>query len=241
LPVSADQVSAMSTAIAHRGPDAVGSYTKEGPGYGVHLGHRRLSIIDLSEAANQPFVKDGLALTFCGEIYNYRALQHELRAMGVAFRTTSDTEVLLEAWRHWGPECLGRLRGMFAFALFDERTGTLVLARDHFGIKPLFYAERGGGLVFASELKALRPVLEDRWDVDPTAVVASLMYCWRRPRTVASACGATTAFVTRSPRLPVATSTCRRSARCSRTRWQPTWLPTCPFRPSCPEAWTPAC
>src|SRR5215207_4191193 len=76
LPVSADQFSAMSTAIAHRGPDAAGSYEHEGPGYRVSLGHRRLSIIDLSEAANQPFVKDGLALVFCGEIYNYRALRH---------------------------------------------------------------------------------------------------------------------------------------------------------------------
>jgi asparagine synthase (glutamine-hydrolysing) len=178
LPVSADQLSAMSTAIAHRGPDAAGSYEQDGPGYRVSLGHRRLSIIDLSEAANQPFVKDGLALVFCGEIYNYRALQQELRAAGATFRTTSDTEVLLEAWRHWGPDCLSRLRGMFAFALFDERTGTLVLARDHFGIKPLFYAERGGGLVFASELKALKPVLDDRWHIDPSAMVASLMYYW---------------------------------------------------------------
>ena len=168
----------MSTAIAHRGPDAAGSYEEQGPGCRVLLGHRRLSIIDLSEAANQPFVKDGLALVFCGEIYNYQTLQRELRAIGVSFRTTSDTEVLLEAWRRWGPECLGRLRGMFAFALFDEHTGTLVLARDHFGIKPLFYAERGGGLVFASELKALKPVLGDRWHIDPSAIVASLMYYW---------------------------------------------------------------
>jgi asparagine synthase (glutamine-hydrolysing) len=168
----------MSTAIAHRGPDAAGSYEQDGPGYRVSLGHRRLSIIDLSEAANQPFVKDGLALVFCGEIYNYRALQHKLRAAGVTFRTTSDTEVLLEAWRHWGPDCLNQLRGMFAFALFDERTGTLVLARDHFGIKPLFYAGHGDGLVFASELKALKPAMEDRWDIDPSAIVASLMYYW---------------------------------------------------------------
>jgi len=178
LPVPVDRIAAMSAAIAHRGPDAVGSYTHEGPGHHVSLGHRRLSIIDLSEAANQPFAKDGLVLVFCGEVYNYRALRRELSEAGASFRTSSDTEVLLEAWRHWGPECLQRLRGMFAFALFDERTGTLVLARDHFGIKPLFYARREGGLVFASELKALKPALGERWDIDLSAVVASLMYYW---------------------------------------------------------------
>ncbi|MGH6914250.1 MAG: asparagine synthase (glutamine-hydrolyzing), partial [Geminicoccales bacterium] len=83
----------------------------------VRLGHRRLSIIDLSDAANQPFEKDGLVIVFNGEIYNYRALAQELRSAGVSFRTSSDTEVLLEAWRQWGPGCLNRLRGMFAFAL----------------------------------------------------------------------------------------------------------------------------
>lgn len=168
----------MSQAIAHRGPDAVGAWRGPGDPPRVRLGHRRLSIIDLSDAANQPFVKDGLALVFCGEIYNYRELKAELRAGGTSFRTDSDTEVLLEAWRRWGPGSLRRLRGMFAFALFDERQGTLTLARDPFGIKPLFYTETGGGLAFASELKGLRPLLGDRPPIDHTAVVASLMYYW---------------------------------------------------------------
>lgn len=168
----------MSQAIAHRGPDAVGAWRGPGDPPRVRLGHRRLSIIDLSDAANQPFVKDGLALVFCGEIYNYRELKAELRAGGTSFRTDSDTEVLLEAWRRWGPGSLRRLRGMFAFALFDERQGTLTLARDHFGIKPLFYTTTGGGLAFASELKGLRPLLGDRPPIDHTAVVASLMYYW---------------------------------------------------------------
>jgi asparagine synthase (glutamine-hydrolysing) len=168
----------MSEAIAHRGPDAVGAWRGPGDPPRVRLGHRRLSIIDLSDAANQPFVKDGLALVFCGEIYNYRELKAELRAGGTSFRTDSDTEVLLEAWRRWGPGSLRRLRGMFAFALFDERQGTLTLARDHFGIKPLFYTATGGGLAFASELKGLRPLLGDRPAIDHTAVVASLMYYW---------------------------------------------------------------
>ena len=125
----------------------------------VRLGHRRLSIIDLSAAANQPFVKDGLVLVFNGEIYNYRQLRAELSGAGISFRTSSDTEVLLEAWRRWGPASLRRLRGMFAFALFDERQGTLTLARDQFGIKPLFWTARDGGVAFASELKGLRPLL----------------------------------------------------------------------------------
>jgi asparagine synthase (glutamine-hydrolysing) len=171
-------ITAMSEAIAHRGPDAAGSWTSPDDAHRVRLGHRRLSIIDLSAAANQPFVKDGLVLVFCGEIFNYRELRAELRAAGTAFRTDSDTEVLLEAWRRWGPGSLRRLRGMFAFALYDQHRDTLVLARDHFGIKPLFWTEVGGGVAFASELKGLRPLLGDRPAIDHTAVVASLMYYW---------------------------------------------------------------
>ena len=169
-------IAAMSDAIAHRGPDAAGTWSSADQR--VRLGHRRLSIIDLSAAANQPFVKDGLALVFCGEIYNYRQLRSELAAAGTGFRTDSDTEVLLEAWRRWGAGSLRRLRGMFAFALFDERRGTLTLARDHFGIKPLFWTARDGGVAFASELKGLRPLLGDRPPIDHTAIVASLMYYW---------------------------------------------------------------
>lgn len=171
-------VAAMSDAIAHRGPDAAGTWTSSDDAHRVRLGHRRLSIIDLSDAANQPFVKDGLVLVFCGEIYNYRELRAELRDAGTGFRTDSDTEVLLEAWRRWGPASLRRLRGMFAFAIYDERRRTLTLARDHFGIKPLFYTFRDGGIAFASELKGLRPLLGARPAIDHSAIVASLMYYW---------------------------------------------------------------
>jgi asparagine synthase (glutamine-hydrolysing) len=171
-------VAAMSDAIAHRGPDATGTWTSPDDAQRVRLGHRRLSIIDLSDAANQPFVKDGLVLVFGGEIYNYRELRAELRAAGTGFRTDSDTEVLLEAWRRWGPASLRRLRGMFAFALYDEGQGTLTLARDQFGIKPLFYTFRDGGIAFASELKGLRPLLGARPQIDHSAIVASLMYYW---------------------------------------------------------------
>ena len=171
-------VAAMSDAIAHRGPDAAGTWTSSDDAHRVRLGHRRLSIIDLSDAANQPFVKDGLVLVFCGEIYNYRELRAELRDAGTGIRTDSDTEVLLEAWRRWGPASLRRLRGMFAFAIYDERRRTLTLARDHFGIKPLFYTFRDGGIAFASELKGLRPLLGARPAIDHSAIVASLMYYW---------------------------------------------------------------
>ena len=121
----------------------------------MQLGHRRLSIIDLSSAADQPLTKHGLTLVYNGELYNYRALRAELVSRGVRFVTKSDTEVVLEAWRAWGPEALRRFRGMFAFALFDERSGELILARDPLGIKPLYFLPRGEGVVFASELKAL--------------------------------------------------------------------------------------
>ncbi|MHC5908715.1 asparagine synthase (glutamine-hydrolyzing) [Streptomyces sp. S6] len=109
---------------------------------------------------------------------SHTELRAELAAAGVRFRGTSDTEVLLEAWRRWGTDCLPRLRGMFAFGIFDERTGDLVLARDQLGIKPLFVLRRGDGLVFASELKALAAVTGRSLDVDPAALVASLLYYW---------------------------------------------------------------
>jgi asparagine synthase (glutamine-hydrolysing) len=173
-----DMLARMLSAIAHRGPDAEGSTKSQGHGADIRLGHRRLSIIDLSDAANQPFEKDGLVIVYNGEIYNYETLKRELVAAGVQFRTTSDTEVLLEAWRQWGAASLDRLRGMFAFALLDQRNGRLVLARDPFGIKPLFIARRHSGLAFASELKALAIALGDTLELDPTALISSLMYYW---------------------------------------------------------------
>jgi len=167
----------LTETLAHRGPDGSGRYTRRVGAREVHLGHRRLSIIDLSETGAQPMVADGLALTYNGELYNAPALRRELEAAGVRFRGTSDTEVLLRAWRRWGVDCLPRLRGMFAFAVFDERTGELTLVRDQLGIKPLFYVRRGDGLVFASELKALAAELPDL-TVDDGALVASLLYYW---------------------------------------------------------------
>jgi asparagine synthase (glutamine-hydrolysing) len=164
--------------LAHRGPDGEGRYSHSVGDGEVHLGHRRLAIIDLSETGAQPMVSDGLSLSYNGELYNAPELRAELAAIGVRFRGTSDTEVLLEAWRRWGTDCLPRLRGMFAFGIFDERTGELVLARDQLGIKPLFLLRRGAGLLFASELKALAAVGGGTLQVDPAAMVSSLLYYW---------------------------------------------------------------
>jgi asparagine synthase (glutamine-hydrolysing) len=168
----------LSKAVAHRGPDGYGQYEHRVGDGEVHLGHRRLSILDLSPAGAQPMVADGLALTYNGELYNAPELHTELQAAGVRFRGTSDTEVVLQAWRRWGVACLPRLRGMFAFGIVDERTGELVLVRDQLGIKPLFLVRRGGGLVFASELKALAGELGGSLRIDDAALVASLLYYW---------------------------------------------------------------
>jgi asparagine synthase (glutamine-hydrolysing) len=171
-------VDIMTDRIAHRGPDAAGTWNHENGQVAVQLGHRRLSIIDLSAAADQPLTKHGLTMVYNGELYNYRALRAELANRGVQFTTNSDTEVVLEAWRCWGPGALTRFRGMFAFALVDEQAGDLVLARDPLGIKPLYYLPRGAGVIFASELKALVAAVGSELRMEPGALVASMLYYW---------------------------------------------------------------
>jgi asparagine synthase (glutamine-hydrolysing) len=171
-------VDIMSDRIAHRGPDAAGTWSHEDDRVSVQLGHRRLSIIDLSAAADQPLLKHGMALVYNGELYNYQELRAELASRGVTFVTRSDTEVVLEAWRSWGPDALSRFRGMFAFALADRATGELVLARDPLGIKPLYYLPRGEGALFASELKALVAAVGTELRIEPGALVASMLYYW---------------------------------------------------------------
>jgi asparagine synthase (glutamine-hydrolysing) len=171
-------VNVMSDRIAHRGPDAAGVWSHQDDHVSVHLAHRRLSIIDLSAAADQPLAKQGLTLVYNGELYNYKELRAELAGHGVRFSTNSDTEVVLEAWRAWGAEALRRFRGMFAFALADTATGELVLARDPLGIKPLYYLPRGDGVVFASELKALLAAIGQELTIEPSALVASMLYYW---------------------------------------------------------------
>jgi asparagine synthase (glutamine-hydrolysing) len=167
-PVEPARVERMCEAIAHRGPDGHGVWTAPGVG----LGHRRLSIIDIAGSSQPMASTDGRAmLVFNGEIYNYLELREELRAAGAVFHTDGDSEVILAAWQRWGVDCLPRLHGMFAFAIYDLDQRTLFLARDRLGVKPLFLAPLAdGSLIFASELKALaaHPLL--RREVNPLAV-----------------------------------------------------------------------
>lgn len=143
----------MAQSLAHRGPDDSGLYLDHEVGFGF----RRLSILDLSPTGHQPMVSaDGQSvIVFNGEIYNYLELRDELRGAGFCFRSTSDTEVLLAAYRHWGPECLTRLNGMWAFVIHDRRRGVLFGARDRFGVKPLFLHRSEDAWLFASEIKAI--------------------------------------------------------------------------------------
>jgi asparagine synthase (glutamine-hydrolysing) len=151
-PVSPILLRAMTNELMHRGPDSEGYYADSFIG----LGHRRLSIIDLAPSGHQPMgTSDGrFVISYNGEIYNYEDLKLELKALGRAFVSRSDTEVLLHAWVEWGPACLDRLNGMFAFAIWDKANCELVLARDRYGIKPLYYVLTGRHLLFASEVKA---------------------------------------------------------------------------------------
>ena len=172
-------LASMLEAIAHRGPDDQGiSYFRcAGTEHHVFLGHRRLAIID-PNGARQPMCDTaaGLALTFNGEIYNFRELRSELRQLGYRFTRDSDTEVLLRAYQHWQCEVVHHLRGMFAFAIWDARNERLFLARDRFGEKPLFLYDNGSGLHFASEIKALLRVPGVKTSVNLDAVWDYLAY-----------------------------------------------------------------
>ncbi|MFI1927744.1 N-acetylglutaminylglutamine amidotransferase [Streptomyces sp. NPDC020377] len=161
-------VERMSERLAVRGPDGRGVWTRGA----VALGHRRLKIIDLSDLAAQPMTdsRAGLTGVFNGCVYNYRELREELRSLGHRFTTTSDTEVVLKAYRQWGTACVERFYGMFAFALVEHRTGRVVLGRDRLGIKPLYLARTPGRLRFASSLPALLAAGGVDTSLDPVAV-----------------------------------------------------------------------
>lgn len=154
---------AMLESCAHRGPDYRGTWSTAP----VCLGHNRLSIIDLSDAANQPMHYRGLTISFNGEIYNYIELREELEKSGYVFTTHGDTEVILAAYHKWGRDCVTRFIGMWAFALWDSRSGELFCSRDRFGIKPFHYIHRDGRFYFASEMKALKatPVYTNQYNL----------------------------------------------------------------------------
>jgi asparagine synthase (glutamine-hydrolysing) len=166
--VNRDLLSRMNETQHHRGPDECGLHIEPGVG----LGHRRLSIIDLSTGQQPLFNEDGdVVVIYNGEIYNYQQLIPELVGLGHRFRTRSDTEVIVHAWEAWGEKCVDRFRGMFAFALWDRRRSTLFLARDRLGVKPLHYALlRDGTFLFGSELKSLLTHGGLEREIDPCAV-----------------------------------------------------------------------
>jgi asparagine synthase (glutamine-hydrolysing) len=182
----AARVGAINTALAHRGPDGEGVWTE--PEACVALAQRRLAIVDLSPTGAQPMLSASgrFAMTYNGEIYNFRELRRELASEGARFRGTSDSEVLIEAWDRWGPtRTLDSLNGMFAIAMFDRRERTLTLARDRLGIKPLLWLKNGEGLFFASELKALAKDAACPREIDQAAVAAYLRHgCVPAPWTI---------------------------------------------------------
>ncbi|MBT5047937.1 MAG: amidotransferase 1, exosortase A system-associated [Rhodospirillaceae bacterium] len=167
-PIDENLLSRMNDSLFHRGPDGEGLFVDPGIG----LGHRRLSIIDLSGGAQPLFNEDhSVVVSYNGEIYNFQDLSRDLIKRGHQFRTHCDTEVIVHAWEEWGEACVDRFRGMFAFAIWDKKQQTLFLARDRLGIKPLYYAERGDGTVlFGSELKALLCDNSLARNLDSTAV-----------------------------------------------------------------------
>ena len=168
-PVSEAPLRRMTDAIAHRGPDGEGHFV-EGP---LGLGHRRLAVIDLTPAGRQPMAtQDGrFVIAYSGEVYNFRELRAELETVGRAFTSRSDTEVVLNAYAEWGEAALDRFNGMFAFAVWDREERRLFLARDRYGIKPLYYTQQGGTFLFGSEVKAILAHPAYRTELDRRALL----------------------------------------------------------------------
>src|SRR5688572_7739388 len=165
----------MTVALRHRGPDGEGDFF-DGE---VGLGHRRLSIIDVAGGAQPIDNEDGrLQIVFNGEIYNFVELRAELEAFGHRFKTRSDTEVIVHAYEQWGRDCVTRFNGMFAFAIWDSSRREVFLARDHLGIKPLYYVDLGTRVLFASEIKALLqdPACTREMDVEALAELFTFRY-----------------------------------------------------------------
>ena len=171
--VSPKTIDRMNKLLAHRGPDGEGIWTEN-----FGLGHRRLSIIDLSDDACQPMISENerYVLTYNGECYNYRELRIKLTKFGYRFRSTSDTEVVLNALIHWGDDAIEKFNGMFALAFYDRLTGDLLLARDRYGIKPLYYFSDTKTFIFASEQKAIVPFTNAKATLDYQGLVEYLTF-----------------------------------------------------------------
>lgn len=172
--VADNTISNMLEAIAHRGPDARGVWMHEG----LVMGHNRLSIIDLSEEANQPLFYNQFTIVFNGEVYNYLEIKKELISLGFEFKTQSDTEVVLAAYQQWGRDCVKRFMGMWAFVIFDKNTNTIFASRDRFGIKPFYYIFDNGRFYFGSEYKALKQSPLFKNDLNFNQVSRGLQLGW---------------------------------------------------------------
>jgi asparagine synthase (glutamine-hydrolysing) len=165
-----EQLLLMNDLISHRGPDASGVYFSNGHG----IGHTRLSIIDLAEISNQPMLLDDeYIISYNGEIYNYLELKAELIQLGCVFKTNSDTEVILNAYKLWGNECLNRFNGMWAFIIIDKIKNIAFMSRDRFGVKPLYYSVTNGIMRISSELK---PILKFKNDTKNSIIQSRLFY-----------------------------------------------------------------
>jgi asparagine synthase (glutamine-hydrolysing) len=173
---SEEVIANMSCAVPHRGPDGQGVYFTETGNAGIGLGHRRLSIIDLSTSANQPMHYEGLHLIFNGEIYNYNEIRERLISLGHQFKTHSDTEVILHGWKEWGEDCIKYWRGMFAIALFDEAKNEVICIRDRAGVKPFHYYWKDDLFLFASELKSITAYPGFEKQINRDAVASFLQY-----------------------------------------------------------------
>ncbi len=171
-----EQLAGMTACMAHRGPDGSGSYLVPAGKAQVGFGHRRLSIIDLSHAADQPMHFENLSIVYNGEIYNYAEIRDQLIALGHQFQTHSDTEVILHAWKEWGEASIKMWRGMFAIVLLDTEKGELVCIRDRAGVKPLYYTLQDGIFLFGSELKNLMAHPRFTKNINPAAVASFLQY-----------------------------------------------------------------
>ncbi|MFH1378727.1 MAG: asparagine synthase (glutamine-hydrolyzing) [bacterium] len=169
---------AMTEIMAHRGPDGCGTELLKSDGVG--LGHRRLSIIDLTDNGRQPMTNEDrtIWITYNGEIYNYKDIRKELLQGGHIFRSETDTEIVIHAYEEWGIECLSRFNGMFAFGLWDSREKKLILVRDRLGIKPLYYTEFNGSIAFASEIKPLLIIPEVNRDVSESGLLYYCQFLW---------------------------------------------------------------
>jgi asparagine synthase (glutamine-hydrolysing) len=168
---SLSKVEKMSSMIKHRGPDSKGSYVDES----IAMSFRRLSIIDLSEMGSQPMKINEYVITFNGEIYNYKDLRKLLEQNGFNFKSTSDTEVLLNSYIFWGKDMLTKIKGMFAFAIWDTKKKKLFMARDHFGKKPFYYSNNGNDFIFCSEINPIHKTLDSKSNIDQTSLINYLM------------------------------------------------------------------